>query len=260
MPELPEVETVVRQLRQHCIGKRIAAVQCDDTKVMDLSLKQAISEKIIAVDRKGKSIVFRLSSGKSLVGHLRMTGHFSITKIPPAYKVGTFTFDDGSVLHHHSIRKFGGMKLLTKSDYELYSSKIGPEPLGLSPQKFAKHMQQFPNAILKTKVMEQKVIAGIGNIYAQEALYRVGIHPQKKVGIVSKGKLEQFHKAMQEILTEAIKHNGTTVYSYGHITGKGNFQQLLQVYKKERCPKNHPIAKIIVGGRGTYYCPTCQRC
>ncbi len=266
MPELPEVETVVRQLRKVLLGKIILQVEIKDQKVIDSSIERILPARIINITRRGKSIIFRLDSNHYLLAHLRMTGHFHY--LPPKkkdiqyekYLSGIFYLNDHSFFTFNEIRRFGSIKLLTSNELEQFSSSMGREPLDSSftVKEFNSLLARFPNAIIKTKLLDQSAIAGIGNIYAQEALYRAAIHPQRKIETISTAKREKLYHSIRNVLQQAIKHNGTTIQNFSHIDGIGEFQDFLSVYQKERCPKNHPIRKINQGGRGTYYCPRCQ--
>ncbi|MBT4539003.1 DNA-formamidopyrimidine glycosylase [Candidatus Woesearchaeota archaeon] len=263
MPELPEVETVVRQLRRCVVGKTISRITVLDEKVIDPALVKVNKVKISEVKRRGKSIIFSLSNGKQILTHLRMTGHFHYSpndKNYLKYLAGIFRFTDGSFLTHNSIRRFGGMNIFTKKQLENKLNSLGPEPLEVTPTTFSNMLKQFPNASIKSKLLDQQFMVGVGNIYAQEAMYASGIHPEKKVNEVNDGQLKLLHREMKSILREAIKNNGTTVDNYTHIAGKGNFQNFLSVYGRDNCPKGHKTEKVKISGRGTYYCPKCQPC
>jgi formamidopyrimidine-DNA glycosylase len=273
MPELPEVETVVRQLNEKVAGKEIVKLNVLDDKIVDKNISKILPVKINEVTRRGKSIIFNLNNGLFLFAHLRMTGHFhfignrahkSSKRVGSQYKkylVTKLFFKDDSFLTHNSIRKFGSLKLLNQKQLNQKLSKLGPEPLGkdFTKELFHQTISSFPKANLKNKLLDQSLIAGIGNIYAQEAFYHAKIHPERKVGQVSKNKLFKLHNELQEILRLSIENNGATVQDYAHIDGKGEFQHLLAVYGKYRCPKKHSLSKINICGRGTYYCPSCQK-
>ena len=267
MPELPEVETVVRQLNKKVKFKEIIDLNVLDGKVVDQRIVKILPVKISKVTRRGKSIIFNLDNGQFILAHLRMTGHFHYIEknqqnhLHENYLVGKLHFKDGSYLTHNSIRKFGSLKLLNQNELNQELSKLGPEPLdeSFTAKLFYELVSSFPNANLKNKLLDQSFIAGIGNIYAQEALYHAKINPGSKVHQVSKNKLLKLHQELQNILRLSIKNNGTTVQDYAHIDGKGEFQHLLAVYGKEMCPKNHQLSKINIGGRGTYYCNQCQK-
>jgi len=265
MPELPEVETVARQLRQKVLEKKVVNIEVFDPKVVDTRLQQLAPFKFKKIQRRGKSIIASLDNNQYLIIHFGMTGHFYyVPKLPSSdthneYMVAVFHFADKSILTHNSIRRFGRIQLATKTDVEEYVSKLGPEPLEMTSQEFILSLQKTPSAVIKSKLLDQDCIAGIGNIYAQEALYRAGILPSKKINQISQQQLEQLYGKLQDVLRESIKNNGTTVSNFTHLAGKGEFQNLLTVYQKDRCPKNHSIRKVQIGGRSTYYCKDCQK-
>ncbi len=267
MPELPEVETVVRQLKKTLCGKTIQKVQIKDQKVVDSTILTILPAHITDITRRGKSIIFSLDQNRYLLAHLRMTGHFHY--VPPnkkdtqhqKYLSGTFFLNDHSFFTFNEIRRFGGIKLLTADQLKLFSSNLGREPLDSSFtfQEFNFLLEKFPKGVIKTKLLDQSFIAGIGNIYAQEALYRAGIHPRKKISAISKQRCDKLYHSLRNLLQQAIEHNGTTIQNFSHIDGIGQFQDFLSVYQKDHCPRNHLVRKINQAGRGTYYCPRCQR-
>ena len=266
MPELPEVETLVQQLKKRVIGKKIISVKILDSKVIDSKIKNIVPIKIVSVRRRAKSIIIELEKDFLLV-HLRMTGHFHYIHkgkvLEPDYKrfvVARFEFSDGSVLTHNSIRKFGSIKLMNKEQIENELSKLGPEPLSkkFTLDKFKDILSKKSKANIKTTLMDQKFLAGIGNIYAIEALYWAGINPQRKIESLDNSEVTKLYKQLRKVLELAVKYHGTTVENYVHIEGTGGFQKLLAVYGKKKCPKRHSLKKINLGGRGTYYCCRCQ--
>lgn len=270
MPELPEVETVVRQLRQKVLRKKIDLVEVFDSKVVDTQLQQEGPFSFQKISRRGKFIIMKFDSDRYLLTHLRMTGHFHYVpkvNVPKVngnksfqnFLVAVFHFKKGGFLTHNSIRKFGTMRIVGREQLEDLESFLGPEPLGLSSEKFIEQVKQTPSAIIKSKLLDQKCIAGIGNIYAQEALYHAGINPAKKISQISNQKLAQLNEELQKVLRAAINNNGTTVNNYSHIDGEGGFQNFLAVYHQKACPKNHSLRKINIGGRSTYFCKSCQR-
>lgn len=271
MPELPEVETMVRQLQKKICGKKVIKTEVYDTAVVDPKLKTISSDKIINVWRRAKYIVMELNNGHFILTHLGMTGHFHFRnkidnkKSAPdnceKYMVSKFLFSDGSFLTHNSIRKFGSMKLVNQKQLQKILLKLGAEPLNrkFTLRRFQELLRKKSRANIKTILMDQRVIAGVGNIYAQEALYYAGISPLRKSGSLSASESKSLYLELRRILREAIKHHGTTVDNYSHLEGSGGFQNYLAVYQQERCAKNHSLQKIVVGGRGTTYCPRCQR-
>ena len=260
MPELPEVETIVRQLSKKILGKIVKGVNISDSKVVDLGIKEIVPFKINKVYRRAKSIVMELDNGNSLLTHLRMTGHFHYSN-SGNFEVGRFNFEDGSFLTHNSIRKFGGIRLLNSKELEQEFSKLGVEPLNkeFTLEKFNSILLRKNKSNIKTVLLDQSLIAGIGNIYAQEVLYFAGINPRKKIVELSSTQKKKLHAEIIRILDLAVKNKGSTVDNYTNVEGAGNYQNQLVVYNKFSCPKAHKIQKINIGGRGTSYCPTCQR-
>jgi formamidopyrimidine-DNA glycosylase len=260
MPELPEVETVVRQLRSKVVNKTITELKILDKKVIDKKLKKILPAKIENIQRRGKAIILNLNKGNLLV-QLRMTGHFyhvKNEKDAEKYLAGSLKLDDNSYLTYNTIRRFGSVQFLTNKQLQQKLSTLGPEPLEINSKIFSKIFKKYPRANLKNKLLDQSVIAGIGNIYAQEALYHCQINPNKTIHQISNKQLIKLHQEIQRILKLAIKNNGTTVDNYSHLDGKGDFQNFLTVYNQSKCPKKHKIEKINIAGRGTSFCLRCQ--
>ena len=153
------------------------------------------------------------------------------------------------------------MKLVTKKQLQQILDQHGPEPLekSFTLHCFQKILAKKARANVKTTLMDQSVIAGIGNIYAQEALYFAGISPLRQSGSLSSAEARTLHHHLRRILQEAIEHHGTTVDNYSNLEGSGGFQNHLAVYQQEKCEKKHELIKIVLGGRGTSYCRICQR-
>ncbi len=266
MPELPEVETVVRQLRSKILGKTIINLRIFDEMVVDQRILNILPSSILAVERRGKSIIVTLDSGNNLLIQLRMTGHFyyiedtnSSDNSYQKHLSGIFDLSDNSRLTFNEIRRFGSVRLFNKQQLQKELADLGPEPLEINSKEFVKRIKSYPGANLKMKLLDQSCLAGIGNIYAQEALYHSGINPLRRINAVSEKELLVLYEEMQRILRAAIKNNGTTVENFSHLTGKGNFQNFLAVYGRDFCPKNHKVLKTKIGGRGTSYCPECQK-
>ncbi len=271
MPELPEVETIVRQLQKKIRGRKITKIEIYDTAVVGPKLKNIPPAKITNVWRRAKYIIMELDDRHFIITHLGMTGHFHfvensagkkrVSRGYEKYIVSKFLFSDGSFLTHNSIRKFGKMRLVDWEQLQKILSKLGAEPLDekFTLQHFHGLLRKRSRANIKAVLMDQQAIAGVGNIYAQEALYHAGVSPLRKAGSLSAGERKSLYTELRRILLEAIRYHGTTVDNYSNLEGSGGFQDHLAVYQKERCAKNHPLKKIIVGGRGTTYCPKCQR-
>ena len=270
MPELPEVETIVRQLQKKVAGKRIKIAEVYDGMV-DSRIKSIPVVSIRKVWRRAKYIVMELNNGHFILTHLGMTGHFHFVgqnadqkHIPHNYKrfmVAKLTFSDGSFLTHNSIRKFGHMKLVNKKQLQQILDKHGPEPLekSFTLQQFQGILAKKARSNIKTMLMGQSVIAGIGNIYAQEALYFAKISPLRQAGSLSGDESKALYTEIRRILQDAITHHGSTVDNYSNLEGSGGFQNYLAVYQQEKCQQKHPLEKITIGGRGTSYCSTCQK-
>lgn len=274
MPELPEVETIVRYMnRSSIVGVPIEGVDLLHPKIVEgLSDTDFVAGlkgcRIERFGRRGKWIWAALSNEKTLLIHLRMTGNLRISKqgAPERHDCITLDFKNGSRLHYRDVRRFGCWKLV--SDPQEAFSKLGPEPLGESLREIdfrcllAKYSRQ-----IKPLLMDQKVLAGLGNIYANEALFASSIHPLQKSNQVSKQKAKKLYHAIRKILRQAIESQGTslgdTISNYAFAEGQRGRNQLhLQVYQRpgSDCPLcGTKIEKIIVGQRSTYYCPDCQR-
>lgn len=271
MPELPEVETIVRQLSPLLVGKFLTKVEIIDSKVIDPKIGNLSPSKILTIERRGKSIVIKLDNNKSLLVQLRMTGHFHYQNERKEraqadsgghyekYLAGIFHLSNGSFFTYNTIRRFAVVKLMNKKQLEAALANLGIEPLQADTKTFVQTLQRYGNSNLKNKLLDQKAIVGIGNIYAQEAMYMASVHPDRRVSEVSPKKLSLLHHHLQEILKLAISRKGTTVQNFSHLNGQGDYQNYLNVYGKAQCPKGHNIKKTIIGGRGTYFCLKCQR-
>ena len=267
MPELPEVETIVQQLKKHVVGKRLASARVLEKKRADGSIEAIMPIKILHAWRRAKAIIIELEKKQYLLVRLGMTGHFhyaSKGESPGSdekFAIAQFFLQDGSILSYTDIRKFGSLRLLNETQLRQKLAEFGPEPLGkeFTLKLFTGMLTKKKNAKIKVTLMDQNFIAGIGNIYAQEALYLAGIMPTRAIGTLTTEEIHKLHTAIQKVLAQSIKHNGTTVENYVHIEGAGGFQQYLAVYGKEKCPRGHAITKITLGGRGTSYCGKCQK-
>ena len=269
MPELPEVESVVSSLKAaSLIGKTLSSVQIICPKIPS-ELSQLIEHRIEGIERRGKYIHFRFSSGIHLIIHLRMTGQFLLkAKKASAAKHERviFNFKEGIALAFHDTRRFATFDLTR--DPDAIFSKLGPEPLdpAFSAEQFFSSISQKSKAI-KASLLDQGIIAGVGNIYADEALWDAKIHPERPSSDLSKKESEQLLKSIQKVLRNGIQNGGTSLGSgspnFHHLNGQsGNNQNTLNVYGKEgescaRCGRS--IEKIAVKQRGTHFCPICQK-
>jgi formamidopyrimidine-DNA glycosylase len=281
MPELPEVETTVLSLKEKVLGKTFVSVwaEKDNGKI-----KKVEKRKIEKVERHGKGIYIFLDNKTILFIHLRMTGHLllgnwerkkdkrrgkeewkSNEKILQDKKNGflryIFFLNNGNQLALSDPRKFAEVSLLTKEEAENYKRKLGPEPFLLKKEEFWEIIKKSKKQI-KPLLMDQQIIAGIGNIYAADILFKARINPQKKANLLKRAEGERIYNAMQELLQKGIKLKGDSTSDYRLITGeKGGYQKEHLVYNRKGMPCfvcKKEVKRIIVGGRGTYYCPICQ--
>jgi formamidopyrimidine-DNA glycosylase len=274
MPELPEVETVKRTLNRLIQGKTIARVSVylpriihrpsDSKQFIDLLIGQTIDR----VERRGKYLRFLLDQGV-LVSHLRMEGRYGLYEESDPIEKHThviFHFTDDTQLRYKDVRQFGTMELWNKGEDESYPplNKLGPEPLEPSfTLPLFKRMTQGKTTKIKPLLLKQEFLAGLGNIYVDEVLFTARIHPETSADQLSPRKVGQLFHAIKEILQKAVELGGSSVKSYVDGQGEmGMFQIQLQVYGKEHepCPRcNALLSKMVVGGRGTHYCPKCQK-
>jgi formamidopyrimidine-DNA glycosylase len=261
MPELPEVETVVRTVAPHLAGRRILEARFS-SKFVTPGNRAALAARlkgrtIAAVRRRGKFIVIELDEG-TLAIHLGMTGNLLAGGKEGDHTHGVFTLDDGMLLYNDP-RQFGRIEWSAGPAKRV--AKLGPEPLEISLEEFQKRMKR--RSRVKPLLMNQAFLAGMGNIYVDESLFRSGIHPLAIAEKLSAARVARLHQVIREILTEAIEHRGSTISDYRDADGeKGGFQLRHQVYGREGKPCvvcGTPIKKILVGQRGTHYCPKCQR-
>lgn len=272
MPELPEVESVRRGLATLLVGKTVTAVHTNWEKVLVGGLdafNQALTgQTVTAIDRRGKYLLIRFSNATTLISHLRMEGKYQVVAASePMHRFVHvwFDLDDGAQLRYHDMRKFGRMQLVaTGTEMQVGGlATIGPEP---NPESFtvadfeaklARH-----HKAIKSVLLDQSTVAGIGNIYADESLWRAQIHPETPADQLSHEEAVKLHDVVIDLLAQAITLGGTSVHTFVDATGKrGGFQNELKVYGRtgepcERC--GTAIQKIKVGQRGTHFCPHCQ--
>lgn len=275
MPELPEVETIKQELLDKILGKKINYVEIFTPKLIkNISLrdfkKYIAGEEIKDILRRGKHLILKLKKA-SLIIHFKMTGKliFASDKLPPSKNTHLiFYFEEGNQLIYQDLRKFGELKLSFKDDFSDISGikKLGIEPLSKEFRlEIFKALIKSKNANLKLFLMDQTKIAGIGNLYACEILFKAKIHPQRKTLSLKEGEIKAICQAIKEILKKAIFHKGSSLFDeqYRTLSGKlGEFQKYHQVYAKagENCLRcKSIIQKIILGQRGTYFCPKCQK-
>lgn len=269
MPELPEVETVVRALREPLIGRTITAFRNTWPNHIDRPEPDALALRIQglhirAVDRRAKYIVITLSDDETLIIHLRMTGHLAVVaaSLPVDKHTHTvFALDDGRELRFRDVRKFGTVALVNNSAEIL--GKLGPEPLDdaftvdVLQQRFAGRKRA-----VKPLLLDQTVIAGIGNIYADEALFHAGIDPRRPVNTLDSAEIEALHGAIRHVLREGIAREGASISDYVKPDGeKGDMQNAVAVFRRTDMPCytcGTPVQRIKLAQRSTHFCPVCQ--
>jgi len=287
MPELPEVETVRLGLQRLLPKRRIQAVDFDTPKSFPNAPSDVreflVSATIMQVRRRAKVLMIDLSSEYSLVIHLKMTGQLVfrgaesfgaghpndslIGELPDKSTRITLTFKDGSKLFFNDQRKFGWMRLLPTIEIPNidFMQRVGPEPLSadFTAEIFINRIMRRKNTSIKAAILDQTVLAGVGNIYADESLFAAGIHPASLVRDIPKSKLKTLHTEIIAVLTLSIEKGGSTDRNYVNVEGKrGSYIDFAKVFRRESlpCPVcKHDIIKIKVAGRGTHVCTTCQK-
>lgn len=274
MPELPEVETVVRGLQAVLPGRRIVEVRLGKTDFIEnpAAIEEHLPGKQIrAVRRHGKFLVVELESpgaespGLGLLIHLGMTGQLvtapADARVPPHTHV-FFALDDGKELRYTDIRRFGKMELLLDGAREKALGSIGRDPLEMTEEQFAAAIGSR-RARVKALLLDQRVTSGVGNIYADESLWRARIHPKRIGATLKRDEIRRLYRAVRDVLNEAIRLRGSSVSDYVDSRGqRGEFQARHRVYQRhgETCFRcGAKIRRAIVAGRGTHFCPSCQR-
>lgn len=300
MPELPEVETIRRGLESVILRKRITDFESRDPKVVQVGKENIVGSQISSIDRRAKILILNLSNDKSLLIHLKMTGQLVweealgqtdfklrkrvsgghpsfdlVAKLPNAHTRAIFHFEDNSVLFFNDLRRFGYIKIYDtralKGEREL--KNIGPEPFdsvsGRASKDFSveyliKRADKIPNRNVKQFITDQEIIAGVGNIYVDEALFLAKVSPTRKVGEVSLMEWKKIRDSIITVLELGIKYGGSSEDTYVNAFGEqGTMNQHVNVYRKTGlpCPNDcgGKIERISLGGRGTHYCPNCQK-
>ena len=273
MPELPEVETVRARLEPLVVGRRFDHVEITDERLTRPFEPARVAgelegERVAALERRGKYLVFRFESGRVLLIHLRMTG--SLQHMPGGaladdpHRRAVVTLDDGSDVAYRDVRRFGTWLLVEANEYEPYlGERLGVEPLlpAFTTRALAKRLAGR-RAPIKAALLDQRTLAGMGNIYVDEALWYARVHPLKPAGELTDDELKALHRGIRRSLKAGIARQGATLRDYRTPDGAaGRMQHEFKVYGREgepceRCGR--PIEKIRAGGRGTSYCPSCQ--
>lgn len=289
MPELPEVETVRLQLVRALIGKTIRGIEVFHAKSVghDASIEDVLTSKTFSkIERIGKLLIFSFAkeSDVYILAHLKMTGQFffveadggvvtggghsmtetEIAELPGRHTRVAFYLTDGSALYFNDMRLFGYAKLATKAMVEKARLGFGPEPIdsAFDVEWFTKTLRQ-KKAVVKAALLDQSFIAGLGNIYVDEALWRAKVRPTRRANKVTKAEAAALAAASGDVMNESIAFGGTTFQNFKDTGGKnGNFADFLMVFGKQgsACPRcGETIKKIRTAGRGTHYCPGCQK-
>jgi formamidopyrimidine-DNA glycosylase len=275
MPELPEVETVRTRLEPELVGRRFERVEILDSRLTRPDDPAGVAaelegERVAALDRRGKYLIVRFESGRVLLIHLRMTGQLlhGNGATPPAedaHRRAVVRLDDGSDVIYRDVRRFGTWQLLEEEELQPYlAERIGREPLvrSFTGRRLAEALEGR-KAPLKAALLDQRRLAGVGNIYADEALWRARLHPLRVAGELRQAEVAALHRGIRAALKAGITRQGATLNNYRAPDGsRGRMQEEFKVYGREGEPCERcgtPIEKIRAAGRGTWYCPFCQR-
>lgn len=275
MPELPEVETVVRDLRPLLAGRTITGVWAGKPKLRR-AWKKAWEKQLVGatfgeVKRRGKWILATVgrepkSSAGVLLVHLGMTGQFTVGPADAPLAEHThriFDLDNRTQLRFRDIRRFGSVELYPSEAAALdnLGEKLGPEPFDIPAGPFAAEVVKSKRT-LKAILLDQSVVAGVGNIYADESLFRAGLHPERRGNTLSPAECDRLRAAIEAVIAKAIEFRGSTIRDYIGGSGlRGGFQNEFTVYGRtgEKCPKcAGAIERLVLGGRSSHFCPTCQ--
>lgn len=278
MPELPEVETIRRGLRKYILSQKITKIKVCCEKSF---LGAPTLGKIINLRRFGKALVIDLDNNKSLMIHLRMTGQLiydgkeryaaghpsdNFTSNLPNKQTRVIIELENGVLYFNDQRKFGFIKVLETSTVEkdAFIKKLAKEPWQMTSAEFYEALQRHKNSVIKAVILDQTIICGLGNIYADEALFMAKIHPKRRAGTITKKEAEKLLLSAREVMQKSIDSGGSTMRTYVKADGtKGDYlEKFAQVFRREgkpclRCGKK--IIKTKVAGRGTHICPNCQK-
>lgn len=288
MPELPEVETIVRELNKKVCRKKIVEVKISAPKLVSPSAvvfrRKLTGSFFTKVSRRAKMLVFSLASGDYLLVHLKMTGQLVYRKkdgrvlavgghpiaanlqdLPNKFSHVIFTFNDGSKLFYNDVRKFGWLKILSPGQLAVIHERHGLEPLERSYtlENFKKILARYPNRKIKQVLLDQRLLAGVGNIYADESCFAAGILPERLSSQLTVVETKKLFLVIPKILKLSIKHGGTSADDYVRTDGsRGDFWRYLKVYGRagqlcKRC--NGTIKKIKLNARGTHFCSSCQK-
>lgn len=273
MPELPEIETIKNQLKEKIVGLTIKNIEIRKPKLFYGNKNLILNKKIVDVRRRAKIVIIDLENDYHLLFHLKMSGQLLFDspkdknhiQLPNKFSHIIFDFGDGQYLYFNEMRQFGWARIVNSGELKVESEKLGIEPLSKEFifDQFKKIILKKPKSKIKPMLMDQSLIAGIGNIYASEICFYAKVLPDRIINALKKKELKDLYNGTIKILKNAIKYQGTSADQYLTITGEpGSFVNHLQVYGQEgqKCPRcSGIIKKIKLAGRGTYFCPICQR-
>lgn len=281
MPELPEVQTTVNGLNGTVKGRTIVDVsttyeskaykgkdEIKNPEFFEKFRKKVKGKKILDVERKGKNILMHISGDQTILTHMKMTGHYVFDRVVPHIRLD-FELDKGVHLYLSDLRKFAKVTLIPTAELEKseHLSKLGPEPLDddFKFEDFKTRIKKRSKGKIKQVLMSPEIIAGIGNIYSDEILWRAGVHPLSSAGKIPEKNLQEMYKAMRELLKKGILMGGDSMSDYRDIRGeRGQFQEHHRAYQKhtEKCSKRGCqgiLEKITIGARSTHFCPKHQK-
>jgi len=272
VPELPEVETVRVGIAGVLEGARVTDVTIADPRLVrpfdpELVAAELRGERVEGVERRGKYLIVRFESGRVLLIHLRMTGSFRVAAsgslADDPHRRAVLRLDNGSDVAYRDVRRFGTWELLEPGDLAPYlARRLGPEPLGrLSSQRLGDRLRGRRTS-LKAALLDQRTVAGLGNIYVDEALWYARLAPLRRAESLDSDELKRLHRAIRRALRLGIERQGASLRDYAQPDGEsGGMQHEFRVYGREGEPCDRcgtPVAKTRVAGRGTHYCPRCQ--
>ncbi len=283
MPELPEVQTVLNGLSETLKGRSLSALVChyEGTVIIDPEITRSpFPARFIGFHRRGKYILLDLENDTTLIVHLRMTGKLIFVRRDKERTCGdeaseegsfdlsselkhiraTITLDKRGLVLFNDPRTFGKIWLCRTENTDKYLPVLGPEPLDDSfDAAYLGKKVKNRKAPVKNVLLDQKVVAGLGNIYVSEILFRAGVSPERPANALSAKEIRQIVKETRQVLSEAIALNGTSISDFRRIDDKtGEFQNYLRVYQRSHCPQGHPVIRIRQAGRSSFYCPRCQ--
>ncbi len=290
MPELPEVETIRLSLAKKIIGLSIKKIEILNPKTFQGDSQKVINQKILNVWRRGKGLGIDFENGQTLLFHLKMSGQVIVTQnetrktqyekrfvgghptkdmlaeLPNKSTRVIFYLSDGQTMFFNDQRKFGWIKILDRQSLQLdkFLNNLGPEPLtkDYSWLHLKTNLLKHPKTVVKVGLLDQSVVAGVGNIYACEGCFNAGIDPRTKITDLTDEQFKKLHQGVIQALQDGVKYGGSTKTHFVDSDGKkGLFLDYAKVYNRDKKPCMHcqtPIKKIKLGGRGTFFCPQCQ--